>query len=79
MAEALARNSTEFVSVVDGLARIQTPEAIRILIHSFDTSEAFVRLAAWEALHRVDASALSPELRQEVSRVLNATPIYVLE
>jgi hypothetical protein len=79
MAEALARNSIQFVSIVDGLARIQTPDAILLLIHSFDTGDGFVRLASWSALGRVDTSTLPPELRQEVSRALKEAPIVVLE
>jgi hypothetical protein len=75
MAEALARNSTKFASIFDGLARIQTPEAVSILIHSFDTGDGFVRLGAWEALHRVNTPALSPELRQKIGRVLKEKPV----
>jgi len=78
MQEALARNSTSSVSVIDGLARIQSTTAISILLKEFEIGNAFDRLAAWQALHRVNMSALSSELRQKVSKVLKETPITLV-
>lgn len=77
MEEALARSSTHSGSIIDGLARINTANAVVILLTHFYESDAFDRLAVWQALHKVDTSHLSADLRERVNAVLKKQPISV--
>lgn len=73
--EALSRKSDQSVSLIEGLARINTPEAIMAIVKHFDKADAFDRLAVWQALHRIDASSLSTSLRDRIREILKEAPI----
>ncbi|HTG35477.1 MAG TPA: hypothetical protein VLB76_21355 [Thermoanaerobaculia bacterium] len=75
MQEALARKSSFSISIIDGLARIQSPAAINILLKQFEIGNAFDRLGVWQALGRIDTTTLSDELRAKVDKVLKEKPI----
>ena len=77
MKEALARGSAQSVSIIEGLARINTPATIDVLVKHFYDSDAFDRLAVWQALHRVNTSGLSAELQERVSKVLKEKPVSI--
>lgn len=75
MQEALARKSSFSVSIIDGLARVQSPAAINILLKQFEIGNALDRLGVWQALGRIDTTTLSDELRAKVDKVLKEKPI----
>ncbi len=79
MQEALAHQSEFSVSIIDGLARIQSPAAVDVLLKQFEIGNAFDRLGVWQALHRIDTSKLSDELQKRVAKVLKEQPITLKE
>lgn len=77
MQEALSKNSEFMFGIIDGLARIHSPEAINILLKRFESGNAFDRLGVWQALHRIDTSKLSAELRKKVEETLKQQPVTI--
>lgn len=75
--KALAANDFASFFAVPGLARINTPETVRILIDAFDGANGFTRMRIREGLFQMKPRIDDPALRHRLDLILAWQPQIV--